>query len=279
MSNNNFIKSPLQYTGGKFKILKYIIPLFPNKIHTFVDLFGGGFNVGVNVDAENIVYNDVLTPVVELLQYIYNTDTKKLLKEIESYIKEYELSKENQEGYLKLREHYNQSIDKKPMELYTLICYGFNKQIRFNSKGEFNIPFGKREFNSILREKFGAFSREMHTKKIAFVNKNFNELKIDKLNETSFCYIDPPYLGSTATYNEQGGWTEDNEKELLLLLDKLTEQGVPWALSNNLKYENLLLEDFIKKYKVHYLGSVNYKNCSYQKKDKEADIEVLITNY
>lgn len=278
MKDNEFIKSPLQYTGGKFKVLKDIYPLFPDKIHTFLDLFGGGFNVGINAEAKNIIYNDILTPIVELLQYIYNTNTKKLLKEIDEYIKEYKLTKENADGYLKLREHYNQSINKKPMELYTLICYGFNNQIRFNSKGEFNIPFGKRDFNPMLREKFGAFSREMHTKKIAFTNKSFNELKINKLTSHDFVYVDPPYLGSTATYNEQGGWTEENEKELLLLLDKLTEQGIPWALSNNLKYENSLLEEFIKKYKVHYLGS-HHTNCSFNKKKRDNDIEVLITNY
>ena len=278
MKNSEFIKSPLQYTGGKYKILKDIFPLFPDEIHTFIDLFGGGFNVGINADADNIIYNDTLSPIVELLQHMYNNTTKILLKEIDGYIKEYELTKENVDGYLKLRTHYNEATKKRPMELYTLICYGFNNQIRFNSKGEYNIPFGKREFNPILREKFCTFTRELHTKKIAFTNKNFSELKIEKLNATSFVYADPPYLGSVASYNEQGGWTEDNEKELLSLLNTLTEQGIPWALSNNLKYENPLLEDFIKKYKVHYLGSY-HTNCSYQKKDKNADIEILVTNY
>ena len=280
MSIKEYIKSPLNYTGGKFKNLKDIIPLFPENIHTFVDLFGGGFNVGINVEAENIIYNDILSPVTNLLSYIYKTDTKNLLKEIDKYIKEYELTKENQEGYLRLREHYNSSINKSPMELYTLICYSFNNQIRFNSKGEYNMPFGKNRssFNPTLRARFGEFAREMHTKKIAFISKNFTEIKIEKLHANSFVYVDPPYLGSVASYNEQGGWSEQEEKELLELLNNLTEQGVAWALSNNLKYDNPLLEDFVKKYRVHYLGS-QHSNCSYQKKDKSEDIEILVTNY
>ena len=88
MKNSEFIKSPLQYTGGKYKILKDIFPLFPDEIHTFIDLFGGGFNVGINADADNIIYNDTLSPIVELLQYMYNNTTKSLLKEIDGYIKE-----------------------------------------------------------------------------------------------------------------------------------------------------------------------------------------------
>lgn len=89
-----YIKSPLNYVGGKYKILKEITPLFPSKINTFVDLFGGGFNVGVNVNAEHIVYNDIQKEVVQFLNYIKGNDIEKLLCEIENYIKKYNLSKE-----------------------------------------------------------------------------------------------------------------------------------------------------------------------------------------
>lgn len=39
---NDFIKSPLNYIGGKYKILNQILPLFPKKINNFVDLFTRG---------------------------------------------------------------------------------------------------------------------------------------------------------------------------------------------------------------------------------------------
>ena len=53
-----YIKSPLNYTGGKYKILGPIFDIFPQDIGTFVDLFAGGFNVGINVEAEKIICND-----------------------------------------------------------------------------------------------------------------------------------------------------------------------------------------------------------------------------
>ena len=120
--NENYIKSPLNYIGGKYKLLKHIIPLFPSEINTFVDLFGGGFNVGANVEAEHIVYNDIQKEVVEFLNYIKGNNVENLLHEIENYIEVYKLSKENKEGYLELREDYNSGI-KTPMKFYTLICY------------------------------------------------------------------------------------------------------------------------------------------------------------
>lgn len=67
---HNYIKSPLNYTGGKYKLLPQILPLFPKEINTFYDLFGGGFNVGINANAHKVIYNDINSYVVNLLQYI-----------------------------------------------------------------------------------------------------------------------------------------------------------------------------------------------------------------
>lgn len=50
------IQSPLNYTGGKYRLLSQILPLFPDDIETFVDLFCGGCNVGINVMANNHLY-------------------------------------------------------------------------------------------------------------------------------------------------------------------------------------------------------------------------------
>ena len=63
----NLVKSPLNYVGGKYKLLPQILPLFPKDIDTFYDLFGGGANVAVNVNANKIVCNDINTKVMEIL--------------------------------------------------------------------------------------------------------------------------------------------------------------------------------------------------------------------
>ena len=52
------IASPLNYTGGKYKLLPQIFPLFPDNVNTFVDIFCGGCNVGINVNAQHIICND-----------------------------------------------------------------------------------------------------------------------------------------------------------------------------------------------------------------------------
>lgn len=274
-----YIKSPLNYVGGKYKLLKEILPLFPNDIDTFVDLFGGGFNVGINVNAEHIVYNDLEEHVVELLNYLSDNETEKLLSEIDSLIEKYNLSKENAEGFNQLREYYNKE-NNSPIVFYTMICYAFNYQIRFNQNGKYNMPFGKARssFNPSLRQKFIEFVEELHNKNITFLSESFETFNIEDLNSNDFVYCDPPYFNSVAAYNEQGGWTEDHEEMLLILLDSLNDKGVKFALSNNLKYENHLLDKWKDKYNVHYLNG-DYSNCNYHKIDRSKDVEVLITNY
>jgi site-specific DNA-adenine methylase len=158
---------------------------------------------------------------------------------------------------------------------YTLITCAFSNQIRFNSKGEFNISCGKSDYNASLQEKLRKFIDKMHEKDIEFMCEDFRKCTF---NNDCFVYCDPPYYNSIATYNENGGWSKKDEVDLLNYLDNLNKQGIKFALSNNLKYNNQILKGWIKKYNVYYLNS-DYSNCNYQKKDRSKDLEVLITNY
>ena len=66
VSRRKFLKSPLNYIGGKYKLLPQLIEFFPEKINTFVDLFSGGFNVGINVDCNKVICNDMNTFILDL---------------------------------------------------------------------------------------------------------------------------------------------------------------------------------------------------------------------
>lgn len=194
----NYIKSPLNYTGGKYKLLSQIIPLFPNKINTFVDLFGGGFNVGININANNIIYNEKDFHIVELLKYFKNNDIDSLLEEADNIIGKFKLSKENQDGYNNLRDYYNNQ-NSNPMVFYILLCYAFNNQIRFNQEGKYNMPFGKNRssFNPMLRKRFILFVEALQRLECDFTNLDFRYFPFQILTDGDFVYCDPPYEGTT----------------------------------------------------------------------------------
>jgi len=284
----DFVKSPMNYTGGKFKLLSQILPLFPKDIGTFVDLFTGGGNVAVNVDADRIIANDFSSEVIniyKMFQGFENVDD--LISDINDVINKYDLSKTNSEGFLKLRNDYNatHNNDKfKSILLYVLICYSFNNQIRFNSKGEYNMPFGKDRsmFTDRMKGNLINFHKAITEKNIIFTNYDFKEIKIDKLSYNDFIYCDPPYLITCASYNERDGWNENEEKSLLSILDRLNDNHIKFALSNVLESKgkaNDILIEWSEKYNVNHLD-YTYSNCNYHTKDKVSKSdEVLITNY
>lgn len=291
-----YVKSPMNYTGGKYKLLHQIEPLFPEDINLFVDLFTGGGNIAVNVKANKIVANDCEENIIGIYKTFQGYDNvDELIGQIEEIIKTYGLTIDDTEAYNKFRKDYNclktSQDNYSPLSsyninilLYVLICYSFNHQYRFNSKGEFNMPFGKErsQWNENMKNNLIKFHRRIKEKDIVFLNKDFRQLKVDKLGNDDFVYCDPPYLITCATYNEKDGWNQKCEEDLLKLLDELDTKKIKFALSNVLyskgKTNDLLIE-WSKKYTVHHLD-YTYQNCNYHTKDKtNKSDEVLITNY
>ena len=311
VKSNYFIQSPLNYTGGKYKLLKQILPNFPNEIDTFVDLFCGGCNVGINIEAKKVVYNDLNKNLLYLYNTFKNLDKETMFYWIYHIIKKYNLSlvskhgysfyncesskglgDYNRNGFLKLRADFNNKTLLQNEDyyyyimLFVMIVYAFNNQIRFNSSGEFNLPVGKRDFNNKIQEKLSKFIERLKEQNSIFTCFDFRDFKIENLNENDFVYADPPYLITCATYNEQGGWTEKDEYDLLAFLDNLSKNRIKFALSNVLSSkgkENKILKAWIERnvnrYRVIHLN-YNYANSNYQTKDKtKSSDEVLIVNY
>lgn len=284
-----YIASPLNYIGGKYKLLSQILPLFPKDIRIFVDLFCGGCNVGINVDSDIVVFNDNLVYLIDLYKAFNDNSQEEIINYIENRIQEFNLSLTNQNGYLKLRDTYNHS--KEPLDLFVLIAYSFNHQIRFNSSHQFNNPFGKERssFNPRMKSNLLNFIGELKRKKVEFYSNNFDELDLSKLDTNDFVYADPPYLITRGTYNDgkRGftGWNEETEEKLLTLLDSLNDRGVKFALSNVIEHNgksNEMLKKWLENnnYIINYLDK-DYSNCNYHitNKNKNSSIEVLITNY
>lgn len=279
------VKSPLNYTGGKSKLLPQILPLFLDKVGTFIDLFCGGCNVGSNVNADKVIYNDYMSQIIELFKNWKDTNLKDTIQYIETQIEKFNLSKQNQEGFLELRKQYNEYRDIR--DLFVLVAYAFNHQIRFNSKGEYNMPFGKdrSEYNKNMKNNLINFITRIQEQNSTFLNKSFDELKVEDFTKDTFVYADPPYLITVASYNENGGWNDEMEYKLLEYLDKCNENGIKFALSNVLEMNdksNDILKKWIEErgYNIHHLN-YTYGNCNYHKLDKTVGLtdEVLITNY
>ncbi len=307
------LQSPLNYTGGKYRLLPQILPLFPEKINTFVDLFCGGCNVGINAESRRVIYNDLNCNLAGLYNSFKKLDREYILSSVYDIIEKYGfsltssfgykyygcessggLSAFNREPFLRLRADFNgtrpgsgpASDDRRYIMLYVLIVYSFNNQLRFNSRGEFNLPVGKRDFNRKMEKKLSDFIDRIHGQDCSFTCRDFRELDVSGLGPQDFVYADPPYLITRAAYNEQGGWNESAEKELLFFLDGLHSRGLRFALSNVLRSkgrDNRLLTEWLEKNAGRYRAvplDYSYSNSSYQTKNRTSvSEEVLIVNY
>ncbi|MFA5291013.1 MAG: DNA adenine methylase, partial [Candidatus Paceibacterota bacterium] len=150
---SGFVKSPLNYAGGKHRLLPQITKLFPNDIKTFYDVFSGGANVGINATAKNIICLEKNRYVVNLLKLIQNDNFEDLNQKViniidqfglsQSYIRGYDnygvdsssgLGQYNKNAFLKLRSEFNKEKARIDL-LLVLVLYSFNNQIRFNSNG------------------------------------------------------------------------------------------------------------------------------------------------
>lgn len=281
-----YIKSPLNYTGGKYKLLNSLFEIFPNEVDTFVDLFAGGFNVGINASAKAIICNDQISYLIELYEFLQECPTEDVIKSIKERINEFGLTKQNVGGYNSLRDRYN--ANKNIVDFFVLTFYAFNHQIRFNNSQKFNTPFGKdrSSYNDSIERNLIAFCDALKKKNIVFRNCDFLNIDLSNLGANDLVYCDPPYLISTGSYNDgkRGfkNWTEVEESQLLGLLDRLNNQEVKFALSNVLYHKGLsndILIEWSKKYRVYYLDKT-YSNCSYHFKEKNAKtVEVVITNF
>ena len=183
-----FIKSPLNYIGGKYKTLPQIFPLFPNDIDCFVDLFAGGANVGINSTAKKIILNDNLIYLIDMYEALKEKSEDAVLNYIESVIRKFDLSLTNTDGYQLLREQYN--TNRSPMDLLILTFFSFNHQIRFNGSHQFNTPFGKNRsrYNESIKKNLISFLHALHTKEIEFQKKEFDTLYVYLLKFPSFCF-------------------------------------------------------------------------------------------
>lgn len=235
-------ESPLNYIGSKAKMISHIKKSLPNKFSSFVDACGGGFNVGININAQRIIYNDINHFVTNLVASFKTNDTYQYILYLKRIIKKFGLEAENAKSYLKAREYYNSfPLDKRdPKLLYAVILYGFNQQIRFNGDHDFNNPVGMRWFNDKVLEKMISFSRVIKEKNIIFESKDYQEL-VYEIDKNTFTYFDPPYMLTNGSYNDgkRGfhGWNIGTEKKLFDFASKLNDDGKSFMISYVLEHK------------------------------------------
>lgn len=295
-------RSPLFYVGDKYKLITEIKTHFPDNIGRLIEPFVGGGSVFMNVDANEFLLNDIDSFVISIHKMLcsYVDREEEFFKEFFDIVKKYNLSlsykentvpkelkesfhktyfaKYNKEAYSQLRDDFNKGGKQDIMQLYALLIYGFNRMLRFNKKGDFNLPVGNVDFNQNTYNAIVDYFTLLKDKNVVWYNEDFRVFlnNID-YREDDLIYLDPPYLITFSEYNKL--WNEETERELLNLIDDLNKRNIKFAISNVTHYKgkvNNLFLDWSKHYNSFPIKS-NY--ISFNDNTVKNFNEVLVTNF
>ena len=302
MENSKTIRSPFFYVGDKYKLMPQLKQLMPKKIEQYIEPFVGGGSSFLNSKGTSYMLNDVDSYVVELHRQIgsYTGKSEELfdvLFEIidfyglscsyrgicvpedmkKKYVKTY-YSKYNKDAYIRMRKDFNANKNDF-LRLYLLLIYGFNHMIRFNGKGDFNLPVGNVDFNNNVYQALNNYLDFVGEHEIEFFNMDYiSFLERIRFEKNSYVFLDPPYLISMSEYNKL--WNDKKEDELCEYLDSLNERGIKFGITNLITHKGKVNQRFLEWSKRYCAYDVKSNYISFNDNTIKADSqEVFVTNY
>lgn len=258
----NVIVPPLKIQGKKTKIVPQIQILTeslikdkPN-IDTWIEPFFGSGVVGFNTPKQikKIIVSDINPHIINFYKAIQNGELigDKLKPWLLDMGKKLETGEED--GYVlyrEVRDRFNKTKDIK--DFLFLSRTSFNGMMRFNKKGEWNLPYCKvptklnENIVNTLCNEIDELYKLMQEKEFVFLNQSFEEtLKL--ANDNSIIYCDPPYLGLYTNYFDT--WDIENEKKLNLLLEEIKGPKIVSTWKNNGKIDNEIIEHLWQEWSI-----------------------------
>lgn len=289
LKQSRVMKPLVKYRGGKSKEIPHILKHIPQYSGKYIEPFFGGGALFFYLEPKKAIINDINSKLMEFYFGVKN-NFKSLQNELKEVGEIYEANRnkfeelkakypdkrvkdDNEEFYYQIRKMFNGLIDKKYSE--ALLYFFINKtaysgMIRYNSKGEFNVPYGRYvRFNTSL-------VTEEHHKLLSntdIFNLDYKAI-FEIASEDDFMFIDPPYdcvFSDYGNIEHKDGFNEENHIELadnfknvkcksLMVIGKtpLTEK----------LYGNMIIDEYSKSY------AVNIRN-----RFKSEAKHMLVSNY
>lgn len=299
-------KPILKWAGGKSQLLNQFKNYYPEELYdglidNYIEPFFGGGAVFFELMQKFKINNAYISDINKDLILMYKVIRKNpdiLCDYLEQYQNEYDntLQEKRNELFLNIRKHFNsqrfeinykipaENWVSRAAQLIFLNKTCFNGLFRLNSKGEFNVPFGKYPNPTILDiDNIFAVSKILQNVEIR--NANYTE-SFSAITDKSFVYFDPPYkpISSTSSFTTYSGaeFSDKQQIELALFYHKANiEKNAKLMLSNsdpkNYNPADDFFEKVFKNYNLYRVYASRAINSNGQKRGKIQ--ELLITNY
>lgn len=236
MIDSNKMKKPfLKWAGNKFRVLPHLLPIIGDP-KRYIEPFGGSMAVALNVSADEYVLNDINNDLVNLYGHVTDVNDDTFIK----YCQELFYEGNTREAYNEMRDLFNQSTDsleRSRMFVY-LNRHCFNGLTRYNSKGGFNVPFGKMKNPKCPVNEMMQFRMYFLQKKHRFMSTSFEDSALyENIESGDVVYFDPPYVPASDTANfanyAKEGFSYDQQVQLAELAESLANRGAKVIISNH----------------------------------------------
>lgn len=209
------LSSPIRWAGSKKRVLNDLLESFSSDKENYIEPFLGSGVVMLNVlnnNKDHLKYkefhvNDINKNIIDFYKYL-KTKPKKLIESLVNLSVIYNNKNdmiEKEKMYYDIRQKFNDSQDDNSIYFYFLMKVGFNGVYRENKKGEFNVPFGKKE-KFIVKEKelldISKLIKNVHFYNMSY-EKFLNKMEKEKRLNNCFVYCDPPYIPEDFIANQQ----------------------------------------------------------------------------
>ena len=303
MCNSYYKAKPfIKWVGGKGQLISQLKANLPTVLYekefTYIEPFVGGgamlfFMLQHVKNIKRVVINDINKNLTEAYRSVKEQPEELVysLRHIEKQylsIADYE---EQRKYYLEMRRHFNEDLLNTTEKTSILIFLNrtcFNGLYRENSKGFFNVPFGRYNNPTICNEEvIYADSEILNNFDVQIMNDDFKETA-KYLDSTSltFFYFDPPYrpLSSTSSFNSyvKEAFNDNRQKDLALFCQDISKNdNVFWMLSNSdcssKNSNDTFFEDIYNGFNIQRVFASRMVNANASKRGKLT--ELLITNY
>jgi len=235
MPKRNGVPTFVKWAGGKTQLLGQFKPLFPKNFRGYVEPFVGSgavfFFIKREFNPEKIVISDNNEELINAYLVVQN--------HLEKLLELLRLHKENhsKEYYYMVRAMDVANLS--PIERAARFLYlnktCFNGLYRVNSKGQFNVPFGRYKNPNIVNEKTLREANRL-LQGVTIKLQPF-EKSLEDVEEGDFVYFDPPYYPLSETANFTGytkeTFLDEEQKKLAMVFERMHKKGVKAMLSNS----------------------------------------------
>lgn len=269
---------PIKSQGIKTKLVPWINSLVPaNFTGRWIEPFMGTAVVAFNLAPQNAILADTNPHLIHFYQAIAQGDITPSI--VRNYLNHEgtKLLEIGEAHYYAIRQRFNKEHN--PLDFLFLNRAGFNGMIRFNRKGEFNIPFCRKPnrfaqaYVTKIVNQVDYVSKLLQMKGFDFLCQSFEEtIQVATVNDLIYC--DPPYIGRHADY--YNGWNEACETKLF---EQLSDTPAKFILSTwhhndyrKNEYINSLWSNF------NILTREHFYHVGASEKNRSPMIEAIITN-